>query len=164
MENLKASIDTTSALDKPQGQGVSAALWWCFGGGGVSVARFVGFDADDHFLINTVGGEPALPAASSVALRESDIGASVVVAFDGGDARRPVILGRLQQREAQPASPVARLDADRLVLQAEREIELRCGEASIVLTRAGKVLIKGAYVLSRSKGANRIKGAYVDIN
>jgi hypothetical protein len=41
---------------------------------------------------------------------------------------------------------------------------LRCGESSIVLTRAGKVLIKGNYVLSRSRGANRIKGAYVDIN
>ena len=41
---------------------------------------------------------------------------------------------------------------------------MRCGEASITLTRAGKVLIRGAYVLSRSSGANRIKGAAVEIN
>jgi hypothetical protein len=50
------------------------------------------------------------------------------------------------------------------VVNAEREIELRCGEASITLTRAGKVLIKGEYVLTRAKGLNRIKGAAVSIN
>ena len=50
------------------------------------------------------------------------------------------------------------------MLTAEREIVLKCGEASITLTRAGKVLIKGTYVLSRSSGYNKIKGAAVDIN
>jgi uncharacterized protein (DUF2345 family) len=55
-------------------------------------------------------------------------------------------------------------DDDRVVLSAEREIVMRCGDASITLTRAGKVLIKGAYILSRSSGYNKIKGAVVDIN
>ena len=32
------------------------------------------------------------------------------------------------------------------------------------LTRAGKVLIQGAYLLSRSTGVNRIKGGSVQIN
>ena len=44
------------------------------------------------------------------------------------------------------------------------QIVLRCGEASITLTRAGKVLIRGAYVLSRSSGTNRIQGGSVEIN
>ena len=35
---------------------------------------------------------------------------------------------------------------------------------NIMLTRAGKVLIRGAYLLSRSSGANRIKGGSVQIN
>jgi uncharacterized protein (DUF2345 family) len=56
------------------------------------------------------------------------------------------------------------VDDQRIVLSAEREITLQCGEASITLTRAGKVLIKGTYVLSRSSGYNKIKGAAVDIN
>ena len=47
---------------------------------------------------------------------------------------------------------------------AESEIVLRCGEASITLTRAGKVLIRGTYLLSRSSGVNRIKGGSVQIN
>ena len=51
-----------------------------------------------------------------------------------------------------------------MLLTAGREIVLRCGEASITLTRAGKVLIRGTYILTRSSGANRIKGAAVEIN
>jgi len=41
---------------------------------------------------------------------------------------------------------------------------LRCGDASITLTRAGKVVIQGNYILSRSSGYNKIKGAAIDIN
>ncbi|MDX2148819.1 MAG: hypothetical protein SFZ23_14995 [Planctomycetota bacterium] len=55
-------------------------------------------------------------------------------------------------------------DDERVSLTARNEISIRCGRASITLTRAGKVLIKGAYVLSRSTGANRIKGGSVQIN
>jgi hypothetical protein len=32
------------------------------------------------------------------------------------------------------------------------------------LTRAGKVVIKGRYVVSRSSGDNKVKGASVEIN
>jgi hypothetical protein len=58
----------------------------------------------------------------------------------------------------------AEADGERLVLTADKEIVLRCGEASITLTKAGKILIKGAYVLSRSSGTNRIQGGSVEIN
>jgi hypothetical protein len=51
-----------------------------------------------------------------------------------------------------------------VVLTAENEIVLRCGEASITLTRAGKILLRGSYLLSRSSGVNRIKGGSVQIN
>jgi len=56
------------------------------------------------------------------------------------------------------------VDGERLIFDAKKEIVLRCGEASITLTRAGKVLIKGAYVVSRSSGANKIKGASIALN
>jgi hypothetical protein len=49
-------------------------------------------------------------------------------------------------------------------VSAERQLILRCGDASLTLTRAGKVLISGSYVLSRSSGANRIRGAVVELN
>jgi hypothetical protein len=53
---------------------------------------------------------------------------------------------------------------DRLVLVANREIVLQVGKASITLTQAGKIILRGTYVLSRSSGVNRIKGGSVQIN
>ena len=50
------------------------------------------------------------------------------------------------------------------MIEADREVVLRCGDASITLTRAGKVIIKGSYILSRSSGYNKIKGAAIDLN
>ena len=63
-----------------------------------------------------------------------------------------------------PAVVSVQVDGDRQVIEAEREIVLRCGDASITLTRAGKVIIQGNYILSRSTGHNKIKGAAIDIN
>ena len=41
---------------------------------------------------------------------------------------------------------------------------LRCGKASITLTRAGKVLIRGEYIFSRSTGVNKMKGGSIQLN
>jgi hypothetical protein len=57
-----------------------------------------------------------------------------------------------------------KIDGRRVTFEAKEEIVLRCGKASITLTRAGKVLIRGAYLLNRSSGVNRIKGGSVQIN
>ena len=56
------------------------------------------------------------------------------------------------------------VDGRRVTFDARDQIEFRCGKASITLTRAGKVLIRGAYLLSRSTGVNRIKGGSVQLN
>jgi hypothetical protein len=56
------------------------------------------------------------------------------------------------------------VDGKKVTLTGEEEVTLQCGKASITLTRAGKVLITGDYVLSRSRGVNRIKGGSVQIN
>lgn len=60
--------------------------------------------------------------------------------------------------------PAIEVDGERIVLSAEKEIVLQCGEASITLTRSGKIIIRGAYVSSRSTGVNRIQGGSVEIN
>lgn len=130
-------------------------------------ARLVAFDIDDRALVTSplVPGE-RLVARSTVPLRQSQLGSEVVLAFPDGDVRRPVILGVVHDGlpSAPPKTLSVQVDDERVVLQAEREIVLRCGEASITLTRAGKVIISGNYVVSRSTGYNKIKGAAVDIN
>jgi len=91
----------------------------------------------------------------------------VILLFEHGNPRKPILMGFVQQT-APPQSEMSpvevRLDGEQLTLTAKNELVLRCGKASITLTRAGKVLIRGAYLLSRSSGANRIKGGSVQIN
>jgi hypothetical protein len=103
-----------------------------------------------------------LAARSVVVLDDEQIGSDVVLAFDRGDPRRPIVMGVIRPPEAVRA--VAQSDPETLSLAATKEIVLRCGKASITLTRAGKILLRGAYLLSRSSGANRIKGGSVQIN
>lgn len=50
------------------------------------------------------------------------------------------------------------------MLSAEKAIELQPGKASIRTTKAGKALIRGESVLSRSAGVNRVEVWSVRIN
>jgi len=58
----------------------------------------------------------------------------------------------------------AYVDGKRVVLEGREEVVLKCGEASITLTKAGKILICGKYLLNRSTGVNRIMGGSVQVN
>ena len=53
---------------------------------------------------------------------------------------------------------------DELVIEAGRQLTIRCGEGSLTIRRDGRVLLKGVDVVSRATRANRIKGAQVVIN
>ncbi|UCJ17767.1 DUF6484 domain-containing protein [Pseudomonas sp. MM211] len=111
--------------------------------------------------------ETGIAATTTTTLSREDIGAQVALMFVAGDPSQPLVIGRIQRLPQAPiATPaaVAHMDGERLEFSAEREIVLRCGKASITLTREGKVLIKGAYLSSRSSGVNRIKGGSVQIN
>jgi hypothetical protein len=103
-------------------------------------------------------------ARTMVPINSTDVSRKAVVLFEDGDLMRPIILGMLHEGGRDIRSVNAEVDGEKLVLNATHEIVLRCGNASITLTRAGKVLIQGEYVLTRSKGVNRVKGASVQIN
>jgi len=99
----------------------------------------------------------------------------VLLAFENNDPELPIIIDILYSlvNEIADASTIAleterpkdiMIDGKRVTFDAKEEIVLRCGKASITLTKAGKVLIRGAYLLNRSSGVNRIKGGSVQIN
>jgi hypothetical protein len=56
------------------------------------------------------------------------------------------------------------IDGEMIVFDAKRDIVLRCGESSITLTRAGKIIIRGKYVVSDSTGLNQIRGGKIKLN
>jgi len=129
------------------------------------VGRLVRCEPGGGAVVDFPGNPFGRPVAArtTTPLEPTAVGSEAVLLFEDGDPARPIVVGVI--RPAGPRAGVGvELDGERVVLSAEREIVLRCGEASITLTRAGKVLIRGTYVLTRSSGANRIKGAAVEIN
>jgi Domain of unknown function (DUF6484) len=134
------------------------------------------------FAGNTLG-----PAAARTTILLSDAALTQAVAsrqgvllvFENADPALPIIIGLLQSQEASlfgallaPPSEApsekrrerVRLDADSVVVEGQREVVLKSGEASLTLRRDGKVVIRGAYVETHAKGVNRIKGGAVKIN
>ncbi len=114
-------------------------------------------------------GTAAIAARSTIDLQGKHIGQQVVLMFEGNDPEKPIIMGVLQGKEGwsldnQPNQVEVDADGERMIVSAKEQLVLRCGKASITLTKAGKVLIKGNYVLSRSSGVNRIKGGSVQLN
>jgi len=142
---------------------------------GAVVGHLVGLEHPGEPIVDFPGNpsDELVVAISALELTSDDVGREVVLIFEEGDPSRPIVLGFVCRggkgqaiSSEMPLKPKRELtvDGERLILTAESDIVLRCGNASITLTRAGKVLIRGAYVLSRSSGANRIKGGSVQIN
>ena len=139
---------------------------------GVIVGRLVAFSDEGTVPLVTYEGQPtsaALPARATLDLHGSHIGREVVLIFENGDPQRPVVLGCLHDAHARalperPGSVEVDVDGERLVVSAKEQLVLRCGKASITLTRAGKVLLHGTYVSNRSTGVLRLKGGSVQIN
>ncbi len=135
---------------------------------GALIGRLVGFDVRGRLLVDhpeNKSGGPLL-AASNVALEPADVGAPVTLLFERGDPRRPIIMAKIWQQAADsgPRMLGVHVDGERLEIAGEREIVLRCGKASITLTRAGKILLRGTYISQASSGMTKIRGASVHIN
>ena len=132
---------------------------------GIVIGTLEAFGPAGEPLVYYPGTEGQLPALATVALSAGDLGRRVALMFQGGAPDKPVVLGCIQEPNRALAE-AARVEVDgrKLVLEGRDEVELRCGKASIKLTRAGKIIIKGAHLVSRSSGANKIKGATVNIN
>jgi hypothetical protein len=145
---------------------------------GVVIGKLINFDDVGNPLVDfsVNPSETPVAARSTLTLDKIAIGQEVVLMFEEGNPYKPIVMGLIQHpREStvltaeknlvEQRSPLeAKIDGERLVFTAQKEIVLRCGNASITLTRAGKVLISGTYLLNRSSGVNRIKGGSVQIN
>ncbi len=139
---------------------------------GIIIGELIGMTDEGRTPLVCYPGQPgkaALHARTTVDLHGQHIGRQVVLMFEAGDPTKPIVMGILKGNEDWPLDQrldQVEVDADgeRMIVNAKEQLVLRCGKASITLTRAGKILIKGSYVLSRSSGVNRIKGGSVQLN
>ena len=153
--------------------------------------RLVGHNEQGRLLVDFPGNAfGPLRARTTVVLAPEELRRAVeeqqavLLLFEEGDPGRPIVVGLLRDQlphgapapavepvePAAPAGPVpagpmeVEADGRRVEVEAADELVLRCGQASIVLRRNGRVVIRGTYVETRSKGVNRIKGGSVLIN
>jgi uncharacterized protein DUF6484 len=139
---------------------------------GVIVGELVAITNDGHTPLVIYPGQPgtaAIPARSTVDLHGSHISRQVVLAFEDADPGKPIVMGVLGAaedglRHAAVGQVEVESDGKRVIVDAKEQLVLRCGKASIILTKTGKVLIQGAYVSNRSSGVLRLKGGSVNIN
>ena len=147
----------------------------------VRVGRIVRIDEEGKVMVAFAGSLDSGIAARATSTVMQKLGGSnpagreVLLVFENNDPKLPVIIDTMHSilDKIADASDVVLesekpedllIDGKRIIFDAQEEIELRCGKSSITLTRAGKVLIRGAYLLSRSSGINKIKGGAVQIN
>jgi len=138
---------------------------------GVVIGLLLSINDDGLPLVAFPGNpdETAILARSTTKLHSEDVGCEVALLFEGGDPQLPLIIGKIQNTQIkkhthQKEPSTAELDGESIVLSARQNITLKCGKASITLTKSGKVILRGAYLLSRSSGVNRIKGGSVQLN
>jgi len=135
------------------------------GGGGVRVGRLAVADPAHGVAVTfpeQVAAEP-VPARSTVIVSAQDAGRHVVLLFEEGDAARPIIVGIVQDHPVQVRRDVM-IDGKRVCLEAEDELTLKSGKASITLQVDGRIVIKGMEIVSRARGTHKVKGATVLIN
>jgi len=136
------------------------------------LGRIVGLDGRGRALVSFAGSPPiSASTLGPVTRAELEQAAreqrSVVLAFLDGRADAPVLLS-LHGPEPEPASepdPIELdVDGERRVVEASRELTLRCGEASITLRSDGTITIRGRDVTSWARRRQRIRGGSVSIN
>lgn len=157
--------------------------------GEIIIGTLVELDKQGQPLVDFAensSGQP-LTAMATLGLTQTHIGRQVALLFASGDLQSPVIMGMIHsplqdmlesfghsqtddenENEVELASDLkvddVLIDGKKIVFEAKEEIVLRCGESSITLTKAGKILIRGKYLLNRSTGVNRIMGGSVQVN
>lgn len=132
----------------------------------------VGFSNQGRTPLVTFAGQPgsaALAARATLDLHSTHVGSEVVLVFTDGDPLQPIVMGVLRERdpsllERRPGNVEVDADGERMIVAASEQLVLRCGRATLTLTKAGKVIIEGTYISSRATGVQRIKGGSIQLN
>ncbi len=135
----------------------------------LTIGEIVKISADGHIFVSCVNrNESQMPAKLTARLASGEglkQGARVLLAFCC-EYEAPIVIDLIRDSlEPNYESPIHRvLDGDTLVLEAGRQITLKCGKSTITLTKDGKVVVRGTKVISRASSVNKIKGSTVLVN
>jgi hypothetical protein len=130
----------------------------------------VSIETDGRLLVD-FPGNPSGPVVAKLAvsdmamaelLNESEA-PEVLLVFEDNDLARPIVIAKVRERLPSAGIEI-HVRGRRFAVETDEEIELRCGDARVRITRDGKVVVLGNEVVSRARRGNRIKGGTVNIN
>ena len=132
--------------------------------------RLARIDSEGRLFVDFPGNTLG-PVAAKLAVSEMEIadlidsaeGTEILLVFENNDKSQPIIVGRVRDRLPSEGAHIY-VRGRRFTVDADEEIELRCGEAKLLISRDGKIVVLGNDVLSRARCRNRIKGGTVNIN
>ena len=142
------------------------------------VASIIKSEKPGEILIQYKDHKPAKARLLSNIDKESITGdyglnRKVLVVFDEGNPEKPIIVGVIEslvdeiislEIDDEKQQLKADVDNERVFLEAEKEIVLKCGKGKISINKEGKIIILGTDLISRASGSNKIKGGNVRIN
>lgn len=117
-----------------------------------------------YFLRTAAGSLPAINKDDAVIYRvpeldeEYGVVLGIIEKYAKHDAK---VANKLKKHEI---SQMTTLEDKVLHIKAHDGMVIECGKSTIILTKDGKVQVKGNDILSRARGMNKIKGAGVNIN
>ncbi|MBZ9961178.1 DUF6484 domain-containing protein [Mesorhizobium sp. BR1-1-14] len=132
---------------------------------GVVIGLVIGIDGGMPLVVFV--GNPrktAIPARSLAELDSTAIGSEVALLFEGGDPTRPLVVGRIVEPLRKNKDLQILRDGERVSITADQRIELRCGQASIILEKDGRITIRGSQLTSQASGTNCIRGGAIHLN
>jgi hypothetical protein len=151
----------------------------------IGKGKIVGFDQHGTIIVEPEDGGDTVPCycirngKDALPVYNKDDMVAFTTAEDGRDG---FIFGRIEayipctdEQSVAPPSVQLPIDFDKkrksltlqgktITLDADKEATIVCGKSSIHLRKDGRVVIRGARILSRSSGTNKIRGASVMIN
>ncbi|KGJ92045.1 DUF6484 domain-containing protein [Colwellia psychrerythraea] len=153
--------------------------------GEIIIGTLVGLDDSGQAFVDFAQNPASTPltAMSTTSVTQQQVSRQVALLFNQGDLKQPIIMGLIhsplqamlenfgEHNDTEKVELAGELNIDdvkvagnKITFEAQDEMVFKCGESSITLTKAGKVLIRGKYLLNRSSGVNRIMGGSVQVN
>ncbi|WDD92048.1 DUF6484 domain-containing protein [Burkholderia sp. FERM BP-3421] len=129
--------------------------------GDIAIGTITCVDALRGVYVDYPGNPAGTPLAAlcAAALDAAAVGRQAALLFQQADPLRPIVLG-LIRRSVEPAGALA----GSLAFQSAHDLSLRCGAASLSLSRDGRIVLRGSTIASYATGTQRLRGATVEIN
>lgn len=104
-------------------------------------------------------------------LGKDDVGKTCAIQFIQGDLSRPLVMGLIHStmsvkatEKRDTADMLVTRQGKQVVIQADDELVLQCGESCIVMTAEGTVYIRALYIDSHAQATQRLRGGSVQVN